>query len=404
MQTFRAEVIAIGDELTSGVRLDTNTKWISEKLGELGVSVAFHSTVGDDLDDMVQVLSHAVERSDVIVLTGGLGPTADDLTRHAIAKVAGVSLELNSDVLTHIQGMYKKRGREMPPNNEIQAWFPNGSKVIDNPEGTAPGIEYSGGREAGSQNAFRMFALPGVPVEMKQMWQRTVEPAIKADVGDDRVIHHHTIHCFGTGESQIETMLPDIVARGRDPQVGITASSATISLRISTRGDSIKDCVEKMHPTITTIHDCLGELVYGENGITLQQVVVELLKQKTRTLAIVDAGTEGEISRLIWESDSDRSVLINNQSANSLNDLKDAALDIAERSGTRLGLAIGKIDRDTQRVDAGESYHEVAIVELGGSGLMESGRFRFGGHSGWREVRASKEVLNFLRLRLRDLG
>ena len=141
---LRAEVIAIGDEMTSGVRVDTNSAWISQRLGDIGVKVAFHSTVGDNLQDNIDVFRIAAGRADIIVATGGLGPTADDLTRVSISKMAVVELAKDEKVLQHIKQLYTRRGREMPVNNEIQAWFPVGSAAIDNPEGTAPGIDFAG--------------------------------------------------------------------------------------------------------------------------------------------------------------------------------------------------------------------------------------------------------------------
>ena len=399
---YRAEIVAIGDELTSGVRLDTNSQWISQRLGDLGITVAFHSTVGDELDDMVAVLQTATRRSDIVLLTGGLGPTADDLTRQAIAEMAGVELEKNDSVLQHIERMYESRGREMPPNNEIQAWFPVGSRIIGNPEGTAPGIDFEkkAEQENNSQTC-RMFALPGVPVEMKQMWKATVEPELKALIGVDFVIHHHTIHCFGSGESHIETLLPDIVQRGRDPQVGITASAATISLRVSTRGDSKDQCLDRMQPTITTIRECLGELVYGENGQTLQEVVAAILDSKDLNVAIADAGTHGTVGKVLSESDSSRKILTSSEIiTESVNNLEKLAAVTAISKGAFFGLAIGHINRDERIVRDGESFYDVAIADANG---QHKKSIRFSGHSGWREIRAVKEVLNHFRLHLLGL-
>ena len=211
--------------------------------------------------------------------------------------------------------MYTRRGRDMPLNNEIQAWFPEGTNVIDNPEGTAPGIDFQGSNSQG--NKYRIFALPGVPVEMKQMWEATVEPELKQSFGLDSIIAHHTIHCFGSGESQVETMLPDLVERGRDPSVGITASAATISLRISTSGETVEQCQEKMKPTIASIHESLGDLVFGENGQQLEDVVVESLRSKNVTIAIVDFGLGGAVAELIKKLDADGKFLIHSEVASA---------------------------------------------------------------------------------------
>lgn len=387
MSNTKAEVIAIGDELTSGVRLDTNTQWLSQRLGELGIEIGFHTTVGDDLEDMKQVFERATQRADLIVCTGGLGPTADDLTRHAMAEIAGEKLVLNESVLNHIKAMYQKRGREMPPNNEIQAWFPETAVVIDNPEGTAPGIDL-----VYPDRSARVFALPGVPVEMKQMWQGTVEPAIRKYVNCDFVIHHHTIHCFGSGESHIETLLPNLVQRGRDPQVGITASAATISLRVSTKGNSVDDCQAKMAETIATIKKCLGNLVFGENGAQLEEVVVSMLLKENLKLQILDRGLNGQVGHLISSADQQNMCLVSSWSGDELPEVGHAAND-----GDVISLLIGPVNRTESAVQNGESFYVVQIKR--GNDSMEK-NFRFSGHSGWRETRAVKDVLNFVRLYL----
>ena len=240
---------------------------------------------------MLAAFEVATGRVDLIFTTGGLGPTADDLTRNIIAQLAGVDLVLNESVLQHIKTMYQSRGRQMPPNNEVQAWFPAGALVIDNPEGTAPGIEFAGVQSMNrTPNPYRIFSFPGVPAELKQMWHASVQQRLTELYAVDMTIFHHTIHCFGTGESAIEMQLPDLIRRGRDPLVGITASAATISLRIATRGANQQDCFKKMQPTIDVIHERLGDLVYGENGQQLEQVVRASWSRSNKRLAYLTGG------------------------------------------------------------------------------------------------------------------
>src|SRR5205807_6086673 len=165
---MRAEIISIGDELTTGQRLDTNSQWLAERLLEIGVPVAFHTTVGDQLADNVLVFRQACERADIVVATGGLGPTADDLTRQALADLVGVPLVQDDASLAHIKALFARRKREMPPANVVQAQFPQGSRPIFNPNGSALGIDMAIPRTA--VRPARFFALPGVPAEMKEMW------------------------------------------------------------------------------------------------------------------------------------------------------------------------------------------------------------------------------------------
>jgi nicotinamide-nucleotide amidase len=245
---MRAEIIAIGDELTSGQSLDTNTQWLSQRLGELGVPVAFHTTVGDDLETSVAAFRTAIDRADIVVSTGGLGPTADDLTREAMAAAAGVDLVQDDAALEHIRKLFARRRRAMPDQNVRQAQFPRGGRVVPNPHGTAPGIALEVRRPCCP--SCRVFALPGVPTEMFAMWHTTVGPAIAAAVPSRHVICHRRIKCFGAGESDIEAMLPDMIRRQREPLVGITVREATITLRITASGPNEAACLRSIEPTI----------------------------------------------------------------------------------------------------------------------------------------------------------
>ena len=202
-----AWIVAIGDELVSGQRLDTNSQSLSRRLEQLGVAVTRHCSIGDLHDVGVEVFRHAAKNADIVICTGGLGPTQDDLTRQVLADVADVELQFDAATEEHIQGIFKSHGRQMPENNRVQAYFPAGSKIIHNREGTAPGIDLLIGD-------CRIFALPGVPYEMEQMWEDHVEAAIVSLQGQSKVIRHYAVHCFGAGESQIELMLDGMTDRG----------------------------------------------------------------------------------------------------------------------------------------------------------------------------------------------
>ncbi len=387
-----AEIIAIGDELTSGFRLDTNSQWLAQQLGDLGVVVLHHSTVGDDMDANVDVFRHAFTRADLIITTGGLGPTADDLTRQALAKAAGVELELHDDQLEHLKAFFTRRGRTMTPSNEIQAHFPAGAKVVPNPEGTAPGIELG---YRSKERATFVFCLPGVPAEMKQMFAQTLQKRIKDITGETQIIHHHVVRCFGSGESHIESLLPDLVKRGRDPQVGITASRGTISLRLTTKADSIAECLKIMAPTLKTIDGCLGDLVFGFNDDTLESVVAARYVEARKTISITDAGMLGAPGVLLKQS---AAPLVAAEIADFEKDgVTTRAVEILERSGSDVGVAIGPIERDEAIVAAGESKYVVAVATKG-SDDVKTHEFMFSGHSAIRETLANKRVLNVLRL------
>jgi competence/damage-inducible protein CinA-like protein len=410
---MHAEVISIGDELTSGQRLDTNSQWLSTRLGELGVSVMYHTTVADNLDANISVFRQAAERADIIVATGGLGPTADDLTREAIAAAAGVELELDATALQYIESLFARRHRPMPERNRVQAMFPRGSRVIHNPAGTAPGIDIEMPRPG--RAPAHIFALPGVPAEMREMWGQTVAPAIAAMLGAPRVIRHKLIKCYGVGESDLEAMLPDLIRRGRDPQVGITVSGATITLRITAAGNSAEECYQRMESTVATIHQCLGDLVFGEGDDELEHAIVRLLVEQQKTLATAEWGSGGTIAH--WLSNvhhSDKcflggAVIQNPKALTGLFDSPSAAKPLPENHeqfvtamaqaartmfAADYGLAIGQLPAIDGQADQPPLLHFAVAGPKG----TKAKSYLYIGHPDILKTRAAKQALNFLRL------
>jgi nicotinamide-nucleotide amidase len=299
---MNAEIISIGDELTSGQRLDTNSQWLSQQLGDIGVRVLYHSTVADDMRAIIAVFEQAVARADLVVITGGLGPTADDLTRDAIAQVAGVELELHEPSLAYIRNLFASYGRKMPERNEVQAYIPRGGAPITNGHGTAPGVAI---RITRGDHTARLYALPGVPAEMHQMFADEVRDDIAAAMPERRAIVYRAIKCFGQGESAVEAMLPDLVRRGREPSVGITVSKATITLRITAHADDETACRALIQPTEQTIRECLGDLVFGTEDEELQDAVVALLHKRRQTLAVAEWGTRGLVTHWLQTADQE---------------------------------------------------------------------------------------------------
>ncbi len=305
--TRRAEVISIGDELTSGQRLDTNSQWLSQQLAELGIQTMRHTTVADDLQSCVDAFRLAAQRADLVLCSGGLGPTLDDLTRQAMADAFHAPLELDVDSLEKIQQMFAQRQRPMPENNRLQAMFPHGSRIIPNPHGSAPGIDLSVGTP---QHSSRIFALPGVPAELKQMWSESVAPRIEEMLcdGDDHVPErwrYRAIKLFGIGESDVEVKLPTLIERNRVPTVGITVSRATITLRIAARTTSDEHFDELIAPTLQEIQRELGDLIFGDQEDELEHVVLRLLEQQQLTLASAEIGAANWISEWMLKGADD---------------------------------------------------------------------------------------------------
>ncbi|MDA1213459.1 MAG: CinA family nicotinamide mononucleotide deamidase-related protein [Planctomycetota bacterium] len=285
---MNAEIIAVGTELTTGAKLDTNSQWLSLKLAEIGIPVIFHTTVADDMNAMLDVLTAARRRSDVVIVSGGLGPTYDDLTREAFAKLAGVELELHQPSLDFIRSFFASRKREMPERNAVQAHFPSGSRPIANPRGTAPGI-------------WMFIAVPGVPSEMKRMYDHEILPRLPHG---ELVIRRRLINMFGVGESHAEELLGDITRRQRDPEVGITAHEGTISLRIVSQGSSATECDAKIEKTEQEIRRLMGHYIFGVENEELEDIVLPRLVERGQTLSTVEIGTGGLLAHRLTSLNS----------------------------------------------------------------------------------------------------
>ncbi|MFT3879202.1 MAG: competence/damage-inducible protein A [Gemmatales bacterium] len=291
---MKVELISIGSELTTGRNLDTNSQWLSRQLQAQGFPVRFHTTLADDLDENIAAFRVAAERADLIISTGGLGPTQDDLTREVLAAVAGVELVFHQPSLDAIQALFKRFGREMTERNRVQAYFPSGAEPIPNPVGTAPGIWFEVARTGRSPAVF--VALPGVPREMHHLFEKKVMPRLLSHFPDQAgIILERKLNTFGLGEAAVEENLLDLTKRGHIPEVGITASDATISLRIFGTGKDQAEAEAQIAPVEAIIRERLGTLVFGVGDEELQHAVAALAAQKNKTLAVAESLTGGLI-------------------------------------------------------------------------------------------------------------
>lgn len=308
-----AEVLSIGNEVISGRILDTNAQWLSRRLEDVGYRVRFHTAVGDDAEDLIEAFRRGAGRVDLVVATGGLGPTEDDLTRDALAAAFDLPLEMNLEALDQIRSLFARRQRVMPPRNELQARFPRGARAIRNPNGTAPGIELDvaatqqAGGTSGDANAAAVdrpaprprsliICLPGVPAEIAEMWDDSVARRLMEHNARGLRIVHKQIKCFGAGESQIESMLPEGFVRQTDPRVGINASATTIIFRISAQAATVDECRAKIAPVVETLYAKLGDLVFGEDDDELETVVCRLLAARGQTVGVIDCGSGGLVA------------------------------------------------------------------------------------------------------------
>ncbi len=405
-----AEVISIGDELTSGQRLDTNSQWLSQRLGELGISVMFHTMVGDDLDANIAVFRAAIERVEVVICSGGLGPTADDLTRDALAAAAGVELYEDAAAVEQIENLFARRKRPMPERNKLQALFPRGSRIVPNPEGTAPGIDLTIPRPGRSPS--RVFALPGVPAEMKTMWNATVRSALAAMRPSPRVICHRRIKCFGVGESDLEVMLPDMIRRKREPLVGITVHAATITLRITASGPDEAACRAAMEPTANEIHSHLGVLVFGEEDDELEHAVVRLLRERGQSLSVAEWATDGLVSHWLAEAAAENHGFLAGAAVKEMAGLN-SLLSISGRSASPASEELAISMAEAIRRDTGADYGlGIAAFPEGDDGMLHialandqntrSKAFPVATHPSIKKLRSAKLALNMVRLALLD--
>lgn len=308
---MKAEIIAAGTELISGQRVDTNSAWIASALGEIGIACAFHTTIGDDMVEYVTALALASQRADLIIMTGGLGPTQDDITRDAVAAVAGSKLVVDEASLVAICTLFaSRRGTSTDParvvadlenawpdlvaRNRIQATLPESAEPLPNRVGTAPGIWMHLGR------AF-IACLPGVPSEMKIMYREQVLPRLSGLGLARQVTRVRKINMFGKGESEIEADALDLTARGRVPEVGITAHEATISFRVFSRGTTPDIADEIARPTVESIYERFADLIIGEGDDDLEEAVFAALAERKLTFACAESCTGGTIAHKLTQ-------------------------------------------------------------------------------------------------------
>ncbi|MDD5678098.1 MAG: competence/damage-inducible protein A [Kiritimatiellae bacterium] len=289
---MQAIIISVGDELTLGQTVDTNSAWLSARLAELGTMTRAHLTVPDDQAAIVRAVRQASELAEWVVITGGLGPTKDDLTRQALAEVQGGPMVMHAPSLAKIEQFFKDRGRVMTESNRVQSLAPAGAMVLDNPQGTAPGLRLAVGRA-------QVFSMPGVPLEMKAMFEQHLAPLIAAQAG--RTILTRKINTLGIGESMVGEALGDLMRRDRNPVVGTTVSSGIVSVRIRSDFPTRVQAQAELDRTASAVKDKLGTAVFSEGDVSLAVVVGELLQARHRTVATAESCTAGLVAAMLTE-------------------------------------------------------------------------------------------------------
>ncbi|HEV3186952.1 MAG TPA: competence/damage-inducible protein A [Acidimicrobiales bacterium] len=301
---MRVEIVAVGTELLLGQIPDTNSQWLGEQLAANGISSHFHQHVGDNHERIVLAFRTALARSDAMIVCGGLGPTQDDITRAALAEVMNVPLDRDEALVATIRAMFESRGRVMPENNLLQADVPRGATIISQSRGTAPGLICNVGQKV-------VYAVPGVPYEMSEMFERSILPDLlqrQRDAGETAVIQSRVLRTWGASESALaEAVAERFDALANDERVTIAFLASGIEgikVRITARGDDDADAQSLLANEERTvralIEERLGDIIFGADDETMEDVVAKLLLARGLTLAVAESLTGGLIaSRLV---------------------------------------------------------------------------------------------------------
>ena len=287
---MNAEIITVGTELLLGQILDTNSVYIGKTLAEAGIDLFYKTSVGDNVPRLKSAIEAACARAEIVIITGGLGPTVDDITREAIAEVTGKALVLDASLLKQIKSFFEKRNLLMTESNQVQAYLPEGAGIIENKNGTAPGFIM-----AHSGNT--IIAMPGVPHEMHAMMENSVMPYLYEKMGGTVFsIKSKTLHIGGMSESAVNNKIEDLFINSKNPSIGILAHWTHIDLRLTVKTDSQKNADKVLNELKEKIYERLGGNIFGEDEETIELAVSKLLMAKHLTLSTAESCTAGLLS------------------------------------------------------------------------------------------------------------
>ena len=297
---MQCEIIAIGTELLLGQIQDTNSSWLGENLALVGIDNYYQTKIGDNEQRIIEAIRLALTRSDAIICCGGLGPTQDDITRESIAKATKTKLCLDEEVAKKIELMFSSRGRHMTPNNLKQAMIPEGGKAIDDQPGTAPGIILPVKNKV-------IYAVPGVPYELKQIMRSTILPDLKKRSGSKTIIKSRTLRTWGHTESKLaellETKIKQLDQTPNTTLAFLASGIEGLKLRITVKGKDEKQIIEKLNDEEREIRTIIGEVVFGINEETIEERIAKNLQDKKLTLSIVEIATDGLASTRLGKVD-----------------------------------------------------------------------------------------------------
>ncbi|MFP4502324.1 MAG: CinA family nicotinamide mononucleotide deamidase-related protein [Candidatus Hydrogenedentota bacterium] len=332
----RAEILMIGTELLLGQVQDTNATYMGQTLASHGIHLYQKTTVGDNSARICAALELALSRSDVVLCSGGLGPTEDDITRECVAKVLGRKMVYRAALFEAIRARFARFRRTITANNKKQAMLPEGAEAIDNPYGTAPGVLAADRRGT-------IICMPGVPSELKPMLEERVLPYLRERFGLAGVLHYRVLKVAGVGESRIDSMIGDIIQAQENPTVGLLASPDVVRVRIAAYAESVEAAQALIAPVEAQLRSRLGGLVYGADADVLEGVVNRLLHERGWTLAVAETQSGGMLAQRLVAADADRFVgarIVPGKRGASPEDAIDLAHEIMVSCNTHCAIAL----------------------------------------------------------------
>lgn len=409
--TMRAEIITVGTEILLGDIVNTNSQYLAKELADLGVEVYYQGTVGDNEERLLKYFEESLNRSDMVITTGGLGPTKDDLTKETAAKFFNQELVLDEKSWNKIEIYFNKLGRVPTENNKKQAYFPKDAIILENNNGTAPGAILRKGKKT-------IIVLPGPPREMKPMFEENVKPYLKNLTNE--ILVSKTLRFYGIGESSLEEEIIDIIKEQSNPTIAPYAKDTEVTLRITAKATSKEEAINLINPVVYKIQDRVGSYIYSEGDISLEDTVAEILVNKNLTIGVAESCTGGMVSSNLINYPGISSVFMegcvtySNEAKMKSLGVKKETLDkfgavsketaremaegIAKRHNTNIGISTTGIAGP----EGGSEEKPVGLVYFGihinGKTIVK--RYVFNGSRQQIRLRATKTILNDLRLEL----
>ena len=290
-----AEIVSIGSELLLGQIVDTNASWMAQRLTDIGVDLYFKTVVGDNPDRMQEVIAQALERSDIVITGGGIGPTQDDLTRETIARVTGRELVLDRHLAEQIEHRFQRRGLIMTANNQRQAYIPQGAIPVENPNGTAPSFIVEDPRGV-------VFALPGVPFEMKWLFDNEVVPYLQKRFSLAETLTYRVLKVAEIGESSVDDRIGHLIAESSNPTVGVLAHPGQVDVRIAAKAATVEDAHKLIAPVEDEVRRLLGRHIFAVDDETMEDAVGKLLRDGGTTVAVYEDLTAGLLAERLQQA------------------------------------------------------------------------------------------------------